>query len=184
MKLSDGEKLILLMLTDMYKNLKVKGEFDPEFISETIHSDNLWGFNWRFTGIPFERSKDPPEVSETVDYMDMWSFLEDSYKKLSPADKKRVEKEAEPFGKHVEFHGFDGNNEPHYHVARYMVEHLERFPSFAKRDLNSHSPSIDMYARMYRVFEPMRAGLGLRLLNADEIIQILQAMLHPSHRKS
>ena len=37
MKLSDGEKLILLMLADMYKNLKIKGDFDPEFISTTIH---------------------------------------------------------------------------------------------------------------------------------------------------
>jgi hypothetical protein len=36
MKLSDGEKLNILMLCDIYKHLKVKGEFDPEFISITI----------------------------------------------------------------------------------------------------------------------------------------------------
>jgi len=29
----------------------------------------------------------------------MWSFIEDSYKKLSEEDKLFVEKEAEPFGK-------------------------------------------------------------------------------------
>lgn len=180
MKLSDGEKLILLMLADMYKGLKIKGDFDPGFISETIHSDHLWGFNWRFQGIPLEKSEDPPELRETVDYMDMWSFLEDSYKKLSPADKKRIETEAEPFGKHVEFHGFDGNNETHYHIARYMVDHLDRFQSFKKRELNSHSPTIDMYARMYRVFEPMRSRLMDRLLNTDEMIEILKAAVHPT----
>jgi hypothetical protein len=32
-KLSDGEKLIILMLADMYKAMKIKGEFDPDFIS-------------------------------------------------------------------------------------------------------------------------------------------------------
>jgi hypothetical protein len=29
MKLSDGEKLIILMLADMYKAMKIDGEFDP-----------------------------------------------------------------------------------------------------------------------------------------------------------
>jgi hypothetical protein len=32
MKLSDGEKLIILMLTDMYKAIKINGEFDPDFV--------------------------------------------------------------------------------------------------------------------------------------------------------
>ena len=36
MKLSDGEKLILMVLADMYKHLEIKGEFDPDFISTTI----------------------------------------------------------------------------------------------------------------------------------------------------
>jgi uncharacterized protein len=46
MKLSDGEKLILLMLADMYKGMKIKGDFDPDFISSTIHNNHLWGFDW------------------------------------------------------------------------------------------------------------------------------------------
>lgn len=184
MKLSDGEKLIILMLADMYKTLKVKGDFDPEFISETIHSDHLWGFDWKYTGIPFEKSTTPREVKETVDYMDMWSFLEDSYKTLSAADKKRIEVEAEPLGKHVKFHGFDGNNEPepHYGIAVYLVNLLRRFESFKGRDLNSHSPSIEGYERMFRVFEPMRSTLINRLLSADEIIKILKERIHLSHR--
>jgi hypothetical protein len=43
MKLSDGEKLILMVLADMYKHLEIKGEFDPDFISATISGGHLWG---------------------------------------------------------------------------------------------------------------------------------------------
>jgi uncharacterized protein len=109
MKLSDGEKLILMVLADMYKHLEIKGEFDPDFISATISGGHLWGLRWKYTHIPFETSENPPEVSETVDILDMWSFLEESYGKLSPADNQKVEKEANRTS--VRLFGFDANNE-------------------------------------------------------------------------
>jgi len=157
MKLSDGEKLILMVLADMYKHLEIKGEFDPDFISATISGGHLWGLRWKYTHIPFETSENPPEVSETVDILDMWSFLEESYGKLSPADNQKVEKEANRTS--VRLFGFDANNEDHYFIARYLIEQLGRYPSFRGRDLNSPSPRIDGYRRMYRVFEPIRPTL-------------------------
>ncbi|MET4603256.1 uncharacterized protein YfbU (UPF0304 family) [Bradyrhizobium sp. JR4.1] len=183
MKLSDGEKLILLMLADIYKAMKIKGEFDPEFISNTIFKDKLWGFNWELHGIPFEPSDDPPEVRETTDFLDMWRFVEEGYEALTPAEKAQLEKDAEPFGTDVKFPGFDGNNEPHYHIANYMLEDMRhRFVSFKGRDLNSHSHSVDSYRRMYRVFEPIRPNLHNRRLNLAELTEILKAQMHPSHR--
>ena len=173
MKLSDGEKLILMVLADMYKHLEIKGEFDPDFISATISGGHLWGLRWKYTHIPFETSENPPEVSETVDILDMWSFLEESYGKLSPADNQKVEKEANRTS--VRLFGFDANNEDHYFIARYQIEQLGRYPSFRGRDLNSPSPRIDGYRRMYRVFEPIRPTLVDRSLNADEIVKVLNA---------
>src|SRR5262245_59341563 len=174
MKLSDGEKLIILMLCDIYKHLKVKGEFDPEFISTTIFNDKLWGFNWELSGIPFERSEDPPEVGETVNFLDMWKFIETGYKELSAAEKKQLAEDADTFGKHVEFPGFDGNHEPHYGVASYMINNMRhRFQYFKGRNLNSHSSSVPGYKRMYKVFEPMRAALHSRELNLAELTAVL-----------
>jgi uncharacterized protein YfbU (UPF0304 family) len=183
MKLSDGEKLIILMLADMYKAMKVKGEFDPNFISNTIWNDKLWGFNWQYQGIPFERGEDdPPAVTDTVNILDMWWIVEEGYAKLSDPDKQRLKKEAEPFGDHVRFAGFDGNNEEHYGIARYLVDDMKRFTYFAGRELNSHHQSVPGYLRMYRVFEPLRAKLHDRSLNADELIEILKARIHPEYR--
>jgi uncharacterized protein YfbU (UPF0304 family) len=182
MKLSDGEKLIVLMLADIYKAMKVKGEFDPQFITKTIIYDKLWGFNWELSGIPFEKSETPRAVKETADILDMWWIIEEGYGKLSKADKARVEKEAEPFGKNVRFAGFDGNNEEHFGIATYLVDDMKRFSHFKGRDLNSHSPSVDGSLRMYSVFESIRPKLADRSLNADEIVQLLKERLHPSRR--
>jgi uncharacterized protein YfbU (UPF0304 family) len=179
LNLSDGEKLIILMLADIYKAQKIKGSFDPEFISTTINNDKLWGFNWQYSGIPFGPYEAPHEVKETCDYMDMWSFIEEGYAKLSAANKKKLAEDAEPFGKNVKFRGFDGNNESHFGIASYLVEDLKRFSRFKGRDLNSHMPVVDAYARMYKVFEPLREGLHSRPLNLAELTAILKAMIHP-----
>src|SRR5438046_5400629 len=45
-KFSDGEKLILLMLGDLYKHLKVDGESDPEFIAKVILGGHFWAPKW------------------------------------------------------------------------------------------------------------------------------------------
>ena len=93
----------------------------------------------------------------------MWTA--GGYGKLSPSDKNTLEKDAAPFGKDVKFRCFDGNNEPHFHIAHYIINDLERFSHFTGRELNSHHPSIEGYLRMYEVFEPLRSGLHSRSLN-------------------
>lgn len=181
--ISDGEKLIIGMLSDVHKHLKVKGENDPDFVMEAIYGGHYWGLGWKYSGL-FHGHKDSKQVvSEVVDVLDMWSFIESAYDKLPQKDKVRVEKGAEPFGKHVRFSGFDGNNETEYMgVARFLINDLERFSSFKGRDLNSHLPSIETYRRMLQVFEPMRRNLVGRELGATEIIELLNEKTHPEHR--
>jgi|tagenome__1003787_1003787.scaffolds.fasta_scaffold20943806_2 uncharacterized protein YfbU (UPF0304 family) len=182
MKLSDGEKLIILMLADLQKALNVKGEIDGNFVSQAINRDKLWAINWQYQSIPFEPEDDPPAVKQTADILDMWMSIEEAYADLSEADKKRVAIEAEPFGTNVRFEGFDANHEDHYAIARFLVEDMQRFKYYGKRELNSHHSSVPAYLRMYRIFELMRRGLGnRRRLNANEIIHLLKEQVH--HQK-
>jgi uncharacterized protein YfbU (UPF0304 family) len=103
----------------------------------------------------------------------MWYFLERSYADLSPEGKQQVQTGT---GRtEVGFIEFDGNNENHYGIARYLVDDLERFEHFKGRDLNSHISLVDDYRSMFHVFEPMRRTLVDRLLNAAEIIEIMNA---------
>ena len=179
MKLSDGEKLIIEMLCEIYQHMGIKGEIDSQFVQKTIFGGQYWGLKWQYPGIFHDHEDSESTISEVCDILDMWSFIEDGYEKLSSEDKSRLKKKAIPF----EFHGFDGNNESeHYGIARFLIDHLDRFQSFKGRDLNSHHPSIDGYRRMLSVFEPMRATLANSSLGASAIMEILHARIHPENR--
>lgn len=183
MKITDGEKLILLMLSELYDKLEVNGEVEPDFIRSAIFSNNTWSIPWKYVGIPFEEQETPEIVKEVLDILDMWSMIERSYANLSEASKQFVDKEAAPFGKDPMFRGFDGNNESEYlGTASFLVNDLDRFEEFKGRDFNSHCPSIDTYNRMLTVFKPILKKLRSRPLSAQELVDIIKEKVHPSNR--
>lgn len=183
MKLSDGEKLIVLMLTELYEKLGVDGEMDLDFLRSAIFNDKLWGIRWKYTGIPFSDAEDPPVVREVVDILDMWSFIERSYVALSTDQKAALATQVQHFGKDPKFRGFDGNNEGEYlGTALFLVNELERFEEFKGRDFNCHHPSVEIHQRMLAVFEPIRENLGSRSMSVKELAAILNAQVHPSAR--
>ncbi len=183
--LGDGEKLIVMMLCQLFEHLKVESEIDPAFVEEVIYGGHYWALGWEYSGIFHSHQDAETVVTEVVDILDMWSFLERGFGALSKKDKDKVAAGAEPFGKHVFFAGFDGNNESeHIGVARFLINKLDRFTEFKGRDLNAHTHTLDAYRRMLSVFEPIRPNLIGRDLDAEEIIQILKAMLHPSRQRA
>jgi uncharacterized protein YfbU (UPF0304 family) len=174
-QLSDGEKLILGMLADLHKGLKVEGETDVDLIMNSIYGGHLWALKWELPGLLHDHVDNRRSVSEVVNILDMWSFMESAYEKANAAAKKRIKKECEPLGDPIRFHGFDGNNEgEHLSIARFLIEKLDRFRSFKGRDLNSHCPSIERHRAMYRKFEGMRPSLGLgRELSVEQLIELM-----------
>jgi uncharacterized protein YfbU (UPF0304 family) len=183
--LGDGEKLIVMMLCQLFKHLKVESDIDPGFVEEVIYGGHYWGLGWEYTGLFHSHEDAETVVTEVVDILDLWSFLERGFGALSESDKDKVAAAAEPFGKHVMFAGFDGNGESEYiGIARFLINKLDRFTEFKGRDLNAHMPTLGAYRRMLSVFEPVRVNLTGRDLNVAEIIQILQEKLHPSRRKA
>ena len=85
---------------------------------------------------------------------------------------------------HVKFQGFDGNYETeHMGVARFLINDMNRFERFKKRELNSHVPSVQRYGRMFRVFEPIRATLIGTKLAVSQLIVILKAQEEPIRRR-
>jgi uncharacterized protein len=140
MELRDGEKLILIMLSEIHEQLKVQGEIDPQFVREAIYSGNAWPLSWQFPGVFGTQEANESVRREVVDFLDMWSFIERSHSSLSPTDKERVA-EAGPLGWNVQFYGFDGNSEgDHLNVARFVIAQLDRFSDFKGRILNSPLP--------------------------------------------
>jgi uncharacterized protein len=181
MELRDSEKLILLMLSEIYQHLKIKGEIDPKFVKETIFSGNYWGFEWQYSGIFGSEPAKESAVRETCDVLDMYSALKHSYDRLSQEEKKKLETDNSISEDNITFPGFDANNEDHYGIAHYLINSLDRFTTFKGRNLNSHSHSIEIYHRMLSAFMPMRATMDPGL-TANQIATIMHERIHPSRR--
>lgn len=177
------EKLTVLMLCEIFKKLDIKDSYDPDLISQAISSDDAWVLDWKY-GIRDEGSTKPAYVTAVGDTLDMYSFLRDSFEELGEAEQAEVEAAVPHSRSKISFHGYDGNNESEYlSAARYMVDHLDAFQSMKDvAALNSHMPVVDMYARMFAAFEPIRGKLLGRLMSAEEVIEVLRASIHPSNR--
>lgn len=176
MKLTDGEKIIIAMLADIHKKLGVEGETDLNLLMKSIYGGHLWSLKHDMSGLLHDYVDDDEEVKETYNILDMWRVIEPSFDDLDINDKSRVR--AANHGHDPKFSGFDGNNEPHFGIAKHLVDVMGRYSEFADRDLNSHSPVVPRYLQMYGVFAAMLADLGTRparFLTADEIIKILEA---------
>ncbi len=183
MDLSDGDKLILLMLCEIQEHLKVKGETDPSFIKEAIFTGNLWGLEHRMTGV-FHRYETPQSVvTETRSILAMWRRLEESYNALSPEAKAALLGRLKPFDFDVRFPGFDGNTESEYiSAASFMVDQLGEFEIFKGRDLNAHMPTLDAHRRMVAVFYPILKVVLNRDFDVDQLTQVLTERVHPTRR--
>ena len=183
-KIGNGERLIIMMLCDMYKTLKIDGYIDTEFVAEAILGGHYWALEWKYNGLFQSHQDSQAVVSQVVEILDMWSFIEEGYKKLSDAEKAQLIKETEPFGSNVQFFGFDGNNEiERLGIASFLISKLHRFTTFKGRDLNSHRPTTDTYNRMLTVFLPIRATLIGKSLSASEIVSILKERTYSVNRK-
>ncbi|EFA4192801.1 hypothetical protein C5926_002034 [Escherichia coli O96] len=183
MQLSDGEKLILMMLCDLYDKNKIEGEIDHTFVRDAIFENQTWALPWKFSGIPFKNTETPRVVKKVLDILDMWRVIEYSYSELTEEEKKKLKENVELFGKNPIFKGFDGNNETEYLAAAdFVINKLDRFEEFKLRDLNSHTPSLATYERMMHVFNPLfHENLG-EPLTLEQLTLVLREKIHPSRR--
>ena len=173
MKLSAGERLILVMLSEIYKSNKIKGEIDPDFVLATIFNNEPWAFSWKYPSIVRSDEKMPDIVDETCDILDMYRRVSRSFEKLSAADKAKVLDESQPFGDYIKFQGFDFNNDPHAGIVGHLVRYLDRYDEI-NPDLNSHSSaSISQYRRMVTRAKAFPTSPNWEL-NAGQLVKVLK----------
>lgn len=183
LRMSKAESLITMLLCDLIKGLEVDSDIDAEFVSAAVSGGHLWALEWEYPGVFPQRPDDQATVTEVVDILDMWDFIESAYEALGTKEKVQLAKDADPYGKHPQFPGFDGNNESeHISVARFMTRRMDRFSRYKKHELNSHFPVIESYRRMLAVWASTRPKLVGRNLTVDELTELLNARTHPERR--
>jgi uncharacterized protein len=177
-QLSDGEKLIAMMLASTMANLKIKDGVDYGLVEKAIFGGHYWALGWEMPGIFHGHADKQSRVRFVVDVLDMWTFIEEAHEGLSEIEKAQLEEIADTYGRNVVFPGFDGNNESEQlGISRFLIHDMARFSRFASRvgDLNSHFPAIDRYGHMLRIFEPIRATLIGRTMTIEELAKVLTA---------
>lgn len=173
--LTDGDKLNFMMLRDIMKHLKIKDtETDVELVAETIYGGHYWAPTWEMQGLFHKHADRPADVNLVVKTLDMWDFIEGCIEKLTPDEAERLK--VANHGYLPKFAGFDGNDEPSLlSITHFIVEKMERFSRFKKRDFNSHAPTAERYRRMVVMFDSIQATLGFgRDLGVDQIIELLK----------
>ena len=170
--MSDGERLIAVMLADLMQHLDVKGELDPALIKAAIVAKDYWILRRQYSGLFNDEAGTPDAVvAEVIDILEMMSILERSIEAL-PAP-QRAAAQADPFHR---WNGFDGNYETqHLGVAQTLIEEFGHFPLFRGRGMNSHFPTLDRYRRMHMVFQSSLARQRAGKLSFEQIQGILDA---------
>lgn len=150
MKMSDGERLIAVMLSEIMEALKLNNEIDPKLVRSLVTDNDGWALQRKYPGIFGSEAPSDDVVKETGDILWMFGIIEHSIARLKGAEATEAD------GWHYKsWRGFDANNDPHYGVARTMIMELGDFEDSRKGvNLNSHSmTSLLQYRRMYEKFD-------------------------------
>ena len=174
MNLSEGERLILVMLCDIHKALNLKGAIDPDALKPLLLNAEKNG-----TAVNGEAGHRPDRAAiarEVSEILDMWSAIERGYKHLSVDEKREVEIGAGPLGRGIRFSGFDAESEIAYREAAHiLIEEAGQFDRFQGRSLDAHMPALAGYRRMLRIYGTMRPVSGDRRLDVRQIIALANA---------
>ena len=176
MNLSEGERLILVMLCDIQKALNLKGAIDPDTLKPLILEAGSNSAARAVNGGAGDHRDRTAVASEVSEILDMWSAIERGYKHLSVDEKRTVEAEAGPLGRGVRFSGFDAESEIEYRdIAHVLIEETGQFERFQGRTLDAHMPALAGYRRMLQIYGAMRSVTGDRRLDARQIIVLANA---------
>lgn len=176
--LSDGEKLIAMILAEFIEKSGVGVDNDVSLVQKAIVGGHYWALGWEMPHIFHGQADKQRRVGFVVDVLDMWRFLEEDYDRFSEEEKSELAGKIAPY-KTVRFSGFDGNEEGEcYSIALFLVRDLKRFSRFGEeqRSLNSHCNMVENYRNMLQVFEPIRKTLDFgRRMTVEQMAEIISA---------
>lgn len=174
MKLSNAEKLILVMLSDISEKLHIDHGIDAKLVKSAIHSDNLWGLDWKYPGLGTTDKPAPAAVNDITHILEMWSYIEEGYKELTSDEKTRVKNDAGLSGP-PRYVGFDRDLEQEFDsIANFLIYDLKMFKKFKHDSDDSRGAKMPDYKKMLKVFETIKPELGLRHLNPVQLVSILK----------
>lgn len=152
MALSKGERILLLMLSEIYEKIVGDGEIDHKLLRRALLGGHLWALEWIFgKGLEPEADIGVEVVDDVVNILDMFEVLERSQAAVETGDHATSGKPEMNFG------GFDEISEyRHVSVAQFLINEMGSFTCFKDRSLTSEFPMLGGYRKMHLAFEAVR----------------------------
>ncbi|MEN2427267.1 YfbU family protein [Chromobacterium vaccinii] len=176
LELTDAQRLILANQYEILSRLDDSANADEYAeVAEQLRDGHAFLYDGFLDGV-LSDVLDENTVDHVCTTLQLFSTLKDSYEKLSPEEKDTIDK------KEVTFAGFDGNNETDMMLFAQALAKARRFSNTLgeRGDLNSHSPTRDLYGRMIQAWKDL--DKPHYPLTAEQIRQIVAARIHPSRR--
>jgi uncharacterized protein YfbU (UPF0304 family) len=158
-----------MMLADLMEAVKAQSEVAPALVKELVLSNSEWALTGEYPGIFEGTARSEAEVDETADILDMWSCIERSVEDLEPKEQTDIK------ALRWQFSGFDGNNDPHYGIAKTFIKRLGNWEEFKDRGLNSHSrASLPRYRSLLAKYQALVEDQQGEPLTAAQLRDLLQ----------
>ncbi|HMJ47872.1 MAG TPA: YfbU family protein [Ferruginibacter sp.] len=108
--------------------------------------------------------------TETHDILTMFRYIKNAKERLSAAELAGLDLPK------IKFEGFDGNNDPHYHFAIFMIEKQKKYEEHDPNGLNSHSmTSMIKYRKMLPVYKEILDAM-IYDFSAPELQRLIDAV--------
>jgi len=171
-------KLERLMLHNQYKILE---HLDPDNADHYVKMQEVLENGYELEYGPKTEHIRELGMSEeactfVIKVMSMYDAIQRSYSTVG--DQTGISEDATVFA------GFDGNNEAEYLAyVRFLMERDDKFTylKVGGDNLNSHSPTLEMYRRMKTEWEQLDEKYDL---SSDELRRVVNARFHPNMRAS
>ena len=141
---SNAERLAILVTASCRPDLKDKF-VDVSKVAKLVASGDEWAIRWEYEFLEEEAHPLDPIVEETRNIFDMFLHLQ--------LTDPNVLASAGLTAADIAFSGFDGNNDQHYHIAKVLVDDLERYDNLPGATTNSHTKgSLPQYRNLLQKY--------------------------------
>lgn len=182
MKMTKAERLIVLMLCDLYKSPGEDKIFNHKLVEYAVAQGQLWALSWEYGDL---LSADPPtkeQVDLVADVMTMWQVIEAFMSRFTPEERDEIATATDTSLDLIKFQGF--YEEPYRSIFRFMLEELGKWSEFAGRDYSKMLPVLGAELRMLAKYKEIRNAAGFnRKFTPAQIIEILNESTHPENRE-
>ncbi|CAI2407488.1 Uncharacterised protein [Serratia liquefaciens] len=173
--MTSTEKLTLLMMCDLFDHLGVDGEIDSSIVREAVDSGNTWAIERKYQFLSTEEV--PKEVQKKVDSaLTAYRNLSNSLRTLTPDESNELKDKhkLKIHDKHIQFPGYDGNNESDYMSVAFMLGKLGLYTEQLEIDKNSHEENVNSYDDLISALTVLKdAGHNVNKLEKPHLDEVL-----------